>query len=433
MSRISDARFTTSGAWESNGVEQRSSMTSTTPSELSSGTRRAGTLQGILLLAGSCLPVLGSVLITPVLPQLSEHFADVGGSDVLVPMIVAIPALMIAIFAPFAGQIVDRLGRKNLLIIAMFAYAVVGTAPAWLEALPAILLSRVFVGVCEAAIMTVCTTLIVDYFHEPARRTRYLGLQTVTTTVAATIFIALGGALGVGGWHTPFWVYAISIALAIPMIFALWEPRPGEEGEQPAPAGVKVRVPWRSIWVKLLVTLFGGFTFYVMVIETSYLVVSTGVSATDTATIGIAAASASLATAIGGFTFARMTKLAPGRLLPVAFGLQAIGMLVIWVVPGLVGIMIGAIVASFGSGLLLPSMLTWVVAATRFEDRGRVTGWWTASFFLGQFVTPILIGVLVAVTGGLPIAVGIVGVAAGVVAVLVGLALRRQPTVVVSA
>ena len=45
-------------------------------------------------------------------------------------MIVAIPALMIAIFAPFAGQIVDRLGRKTLLIVAMFAYAFVGTAPA---------------------------------------------------------------------------------------------------------------------------------------------------------------------------------------------------------------------------------------------------------------------------------------------------------------
>jgi len=387
--------------------------------------RRAGVWQAVLLLAGSCMPVLGSVLITPVLPQLSAHFAEVPGAEVLVPMIVAIPALIIALFAPFAGQIVDRLGRKTLLIIAMFAYAVVGTAPAWLEGLPEILFSRVLVGVCEAAIMTVCTTLIVDYFHEERRRNKYLGLQTVTTTLAATVFIALGGALGVGGWHTPFWVYAVSILIAVPMIFSLWEPTAVEAGDAREEAGVKVRIPWRRIGVPLLVTLFGGFTFYVIIIEASYLVVGTGVAATDTATIGLVAAVASLATAIGGFTFARLSKIRPGQLLPLAFGLQALGMLLIWALPGLPGIIAGAVIASFGSGLLLPSLVTWVVAATLFEDRGRVTGWWTAAFFLGQFLTPLLMGALGAGVGGLPTAVGIVGIAAAVVGVLVFAGLRR--------
>lgn len=399
-------------------------MTETALPEVPAATRRAGALQGILLLAGSCMPVLGSVLITPVLPQLSQEFAGVAGSEILVPMIVAIPALMIAIFAPFAGQIVDRVGRKWLLIIAMIAYALVGTAPAWLETLPSILISRVLVGVCEAAIMTVCTTLIVDYFNEPRRRNKYLGLQTVTTTLAATVFIALGGALGVGGWHTPFWVYAISIVIAVPMIFALWEPR-GDAADRRVAAGVKVAVPWGQIWGKLLVSLFGGFVFYVLIIEVSYLVVGTGVDATNTQTIGLVAAAASLATAVGGFTFARMSKLAPGQLLPLAFALQAIGMLVIWAVPIVGGIVAGAVIASFGSGLLLPSMLTWVVAATRFEDRGRVTGWWTAAFYLGQFLTPILIGALTAATGALPTSVGIVGLASAVVAVAIAVQRRR--------
>ncbi|MCS5735695.1 MFS transporter [Herbiconiux daphne] len=388
--------------------------------------RHAGVWQAVLLLAGSCMPVLGSVLITPVLPQLSEHFADVPGAEVLVPMIVAIPALLIAIFAPFAGQIVDRLGRKWLLIGAMIAYALVGTAPVWLSGLPEILFSRVLVGLCEAAIMTVCTTLIVDYFHEERQRNKYLGLQTVTTTLAATAFIVLGGALGVGGWHTPFWVYAVSIVIAIPMIFSLWEPTSVEAGDTPDEAGAKVKIPWRRIGVPLLVTLFGGFTFYVLLIETSYLIVGTGIDASDTATIGIVAAGSSLITAIGGLTFARLAKLTPGRLLPLAFGLQGLGLILIWVIPGLPGIVIGAIFASFGSGLLLPSLLTWVVATTLFEDRGRVTGWWTSAFFLGQFLTPILIGVLTAGVGRLNIAVGIVGIAAALLAVVVGLSLRRS-------
>ncbi|NLP83505.1 MFS transporter [Microbacterium sp. CFH 90308] len=389
-------------------------------------TRRAGAWQAALLLAGSCMPVMGSVLITPVLPQLSQHFGDQPGADVLVPMIVAIPALMIAIFAPFAGQIVDRLGRKNLLIVAMLAYAIAGTVPAWIDSLTGILISRAFVGVFEAAIMTVCTTLIVDYFHEERRRNKYLGLQTVATTLGATLFIALGGAVGSAGWHAPFWIYAIAAPIAVVMIFALWEPGRGDPTDAHITAGEKARVPWRILGLPLVVTVFGGFTFYVMVIEVSYLVVATGVAADNTATIGLVAAIASLATAAGALTFPRIARRGTAVLLPLAFGLQAVGMIVVWLFSGFVGVLIGAIIVGFGSGILLPSLVTWVVSRTRFEERGRATGWWTASFFFGQFVTPIIMGVITGATGApLPVAVGAVGIAAAVVAVVLALTMRR--------
>jgi len=61
--------------------------------------------------------------------------------------------------------------------------------------LPLIVASRVLVGLTEAAIMTCCTTLLADYFHGP-RRERYFGLQVVYTTVAATVFFAVGGLSG---------------------------------------------------------------------------------------------------------------------------------------------------------------------------------------------------------------------------------------------
>jgi hypothetical protein len=35
-----------------------------------------------LLPAGSCLPVLGAVLLAPVLPRMQAHFSDVAGSAV---------------------------------------------------------------------------------------------------------------------------------------------------------------------------------------------------------------------------------------------------------------------------------------------------------------------------------------------------------------
>src|SRR6478735_3167279 len=77
--------------------------------------RTAGLAQLILLLAGSCMSVLGAVLIAPVLPQMSDTFAGTPGVEVLVPIVLTVPALLIGLAAPFAGIVVDRLDRKRLL------------------------------------------------------------------------------------------------------------------------------------------------------------------------------------------------------------------------------------------------------------------------------------------------------------------------------
>ncbi|WP_425444584.1 MFS transporter [Streptomyces phaeoluteigriseus] len=123
-----------------------------------------GRLPAVLLMTGSCLPVLGAVLLAPVLPRMQDHFEGVTGSAALVPLVLTVPALSLALLAPFAGVVVDRLGRKRLLVAATVLYALFGTLPLWLDSLHGILLSRVLVGVAEAVIMTACTTLIGDYY-----------------------------------------------------------------------------------------------------------------------------------------------------------------------------------------------------------------------------------------------------------------------------
>ena len=86
----------------------------------------------MLLLAATCLSVLGAVLIAPVLPQMTDAFAGVPGVDVLVPIVLTVPALVIGLTAPFAGLVADAVDRKRLLLVALPAYAIVGTAPLYL-------------------------------------------------------------------------------------------------------------------------------------------------------------------------------------------------------------------------------------------------------------------------------------------------------------
>ena len=377
--------------------------------------RTAGKTQAALLVAGSCMPVLGAVLLAPVLPTLNQVFANTAGVAILVPLVLTLPALFVALFSPLAGYVADRMGRKQLLVFAMLAYALFGTAPLWLDSLGAIALSRVGVGIAEAAIMTCCTTLITDYYSGQ-QRNKYLGLQTMVSALAATAFFALGGALGSISWRTPFWLYAVSAVLVVPMVFKLWEPAKSHVQNTTA---AKQPVPWQQIGAPAAMTLFGGIVFYALIVHLPYVI--TGLGVTDTGLIGGAAAIASLATAAGAISFRYLAKLGTRKLLIGAFGLAAVGLCLVSSAGNVPLAIAGAVVASAGTGVLLPTLLTWAVNGLTYSQRGRGTGIWTGTLFIGQFLTPIVLGAAAAGLGNLSLALGALGMACvfALVAILV--------------
>ncbi|MGX1370473.1 MFS family permease [Streptomyces canus] len=281
----------------------------------------AHVLRVTLLMAGSCLPILGAVLIAPVLPKMQDHFASVPGAKALVPLALTVPALALALLAPFAGVLVDRLGRKRLLVVAAVLYSVFGTAPLWLHSLGAIIASRALVGVTEAAIMTCCTTLIGDYYSG-RQRVRYLALQTMCASASATVFFVVGGAAGSAGWRMPFWVYAVSLVLA-PLMAAVLPSPAGRttSDEVPVPGAAARRAfPWRQLAGICALTFFGAIVFYTVPVEMSYLLDDLGV--TNTGVIGLATAVASAATVGGAILFARL-KRAPEPVIPAALAVCA--------------------------------------------------------------------------------------------------------------
>jgi MFS family permease len=365
--------------------------------------RPAGRAQALVLLLSSCLAVLGAVLLAPVLPRIEDAFADTPGVEALTPIVLTAPALVIGLTAMIAGRIVDRVGRKRLLVGALVVYAIVGTAPLWLPSLQLIVVSRVLVGLTEAAIMTCCTTLLADYFHG-SQRERYFGLQVVFTTVAATVFFGVGGALGEQNWRAPFWLYAVSLPLAAAAARFVWQPAPRS---QAARTEKLPPLPWARLAAPVGVTLLGGLIFYVLIVELSFTLDDIGVE--STATIGAASAIASLGTAVGAFLFGRLARLGPAVLVPVAFGLSGVGIVGLGVASTVPVVVVFAVVTGFGNGLLLPSLLTWALASLSFEQRGRGTGVWTSALFIGQFVCPLVVLALTGALGGLGAALVVLG------------------------
>ena len=89
-------------------------------------------------------------------------------------------------------------------------------------------------------------------------------------------------------------------------------------------------------------------------------------------------------------------------------------------------IAIGAVFTGFGTGMLLPTLLTWAVNRLTFDRRGRGTGLWTGTLFLGEFACPLVLAAIGAGTGGLQGALAVLGIASAAAGVLTVFALRRN-------
>lgn len=380
--------------------------------------RPASSAQGILLLAVSSMPVLGTVLISPVLPAMGQEFAQTPGAEVLIPLIATAPALLIGLLSPVAGLLVERLGSKPVLLAALVAYAIVGVAPAFLTGLVPIFVTRLAVGATEAFIMTCCTALIAAYFVD-RRRVRYLSLQAVVTSLAATAFLALGGMLGNLGWRAPYWVYAVSLVLAVLGSLFLWPSTERVRGR--GVASEVVRLPVRTLAAPLAVSFFAAIILMVPIVQLPYLLTAVGV--TEPGTIGLIAALVSLATALGAFAYPLLVRIAGAPTVRIsAFFVAGIGLVSVLFAPGAAGIAVAIAITSLGTGAVLPGLVTWCISVIPPSRRGQGIGWWWSSIYLGQFASPLVIVALSAAFGGLTaavVAVGCLGLLLGVILLFV--------------
>lgn len=392
--------------------------TSHETSQISSGK----TIHGVVLLIASIMPVMAIISLVPVLPLLMREFSDVPGFEFLVPMALTIPALSVALFSPLAGWLSDRVGRKSLLIVSLLLYAIFGTLPWFMDDLTQIIASRVVLGIMEAAIMTVATALIGDYFAGSARE-KWIAGQIALVSVAAIVLIAVGGILGQAlGSRGPFLLYGLAIPIALAAMIILFEPikqSSGADGPAPAPFPVRLVLPL------IVITLGVGIIFYTMIVKLGPVLQMSGT--VSPAMIGIAGAAANVGVGIGTLLFQRNSARVGPFLLGIGLAICACGYLGAGLSTSFNMIAAFAVLTCIGSGMILPNMLVWIMRILPAETRGRGTGAWTGAFFMGQFAAPIIATAVAGQLGGLAMALVAFAIAAGAGAIAALLFARGRP------
>ncbi len=357
-------------------------------------TRQPSFMTGLALLFPITLSVMAALFVAPIAPKIGEAFGPTGKYDPAtlgwyIGWIITVPSLCVALFSIPAGWLGDRVGRRRMLIWSMALYVGVGILPYFLNDLSQILWSRIAVGIVEAMLMTLSTTLIGDFFKGQSRD-RWLAAQTGTASTCAIFAILIAGYIGQNDWHNVFLLYLIPLIFLALVIGYTWEPEESEYLAHKDKQGKWSDIPWGLMTIICLITVFGSVMFYTVQIKLPDALKDLGIvlsdGSYDAARGGMMTAIASIFVPVGTLCFWWLSpRLSLKMMFVLEFGLLATGFILManlkapWAFIGAAGL------DQIGAGMLLPTLLTWAVSRLPFPVRGRGTGLWTGAFALGQF------------------------------------------------
>ncbi|MDP2237313.1 MAG: MFS transporter [Bacteroidales bacterium] len=344
------------------------------------------------LLAASTMTIMAGAIVSPSLPRISEHFADMPNIALLSRLVITMPALFIVFFSSLAGWSIDRFGRRVMLLGSLILYALAGTTGAYADNLYAILAGRALLGIAVAGNMVTLTTLIGDYFtgHE---RNRFVGFQGSFMAFGGVIFILIAGWLADISWEMPFWLYALSL----PICILAWKSIPEPEIRRRKVLLLSNETKQFDIKTSKFIYLM-GFTgmalFYIIPAQLPFLLKQTqGVS---NSMIGYAISVSTFSGALISLFYGSIRRrLSFQWIYAAAFSLFALGYLIIASAGSFYTILLGLLIAGAGTGLLMPNANLWMMSIAPEVSRGRMIGNLTMAVFLGQFISPIMVHPLI--------------------------------------
>ncbi|MED4751962.1 MFS transporter [Brevibacillus choshinensis] len=175
----------------------------------------------IILLSNIFIAFLGIGLVIPVMPSFMNLMHLTGQT---MGYLVAVFAMAQLIMSPFTGRWVDRYGRKKMIIIGLFLFAVSELIFGLGTTVSVLYIARVLGGISAAFIMPGVTAYIADVTSDE-ERPQAMGYMSAAISTGFIIGPGIGGFLAEYGIRMPFlFAAAIAFVACVSSIFVLKEP-----------------------------------------------------------------------------------------------------------------------------------------------------------------------------------------------------------------
>lgn len=302
------------------------------------------------------------------------------------------------IAAPAAGYLVDRWGRRPVLIIGLLAIVIDNLLMPFANDLISFVVLRFLLGFGNAGIMPAALAATADIAPEK-HRAKWIGYVSGGISIGLIIGPTVGGVLyDAFGFAAPFFVSsAMALVAVILVVFIVPETRPmGMSDPQNSVAhsgfGDIWRNPPRPLGV-LLALLFVEFawTFAWVATEPAMLSQLYQQYAYTATMFGVVVGVQGAATAFGEFGFGGLSDRF-GR-----FGIIIIGLILhtAWYIgveqtPHYTPLIIASIIAGIGTGLVTPAVGAAYLDISTVDQRGRVAALREMVLSLGGMFGPLL-------------------------------------------
>lgn len=219
-----------------------------------------------------------------------------------------------------------------------------------------------------------------------------------------SVLMASNGTLSAIQWNLPFLIYGVALAMAAFAYFAAYEPprvAPAPAGAVAATAGAEpaLRFP-TALMVRVAITTFVlSAVYFVFTLQFSLALDAMGIK--DGGEIGRITGIAAVGVAVGAVLFNFIARRSTVFQFTVVFMLLGLGMVGIGLNLGIRATVALAWIQQLGSGMTIPVLIGWSLRELPAQFRGRGMGWWASAFFLGQFVSPLFVGLVNGISGGL--------------------------------
>lgn len=345
----------------------------------------------VTILSLSLLTVMAGAAVAPALDTISGYFSDV--DKTLVQLIISIPALFIFITSMFFSRLCRKFRSRSLLLSGLVLYTAGGCAAGLFSNIFAVLVFRALVGIGVGIIMPMSTGLLAFYYTRD-KQDRLMGYSSAMNQMGGVAATLIAGILAQINWRLSFLVYLMGlISIVLCILFLPDEKLAAEEEKQAKQKGV-----FREYYTFVIAMFLLMFTFFVY--PSDFAIETAGEGIIPAGMTAVIMAGADLVAFAGGLLFVHIKKRAGDLTVYAAPVLFFAGYILLAFAKGWAGALPGSACIGFANGIGIPYIISSASAKAGKSAATTVMPMISAAMYLAQFVTPLILSAVSAVTGG---------------------------------
>ena len=335
------------------------------------------------ILSMSLLTVMAAAAIAPAMGIIRQHFAS--APDMLVQLIISLPALFIILTNLLFLPISRVLRTRAIAIIGLVLYVAAGTGCFFVDNIHLLLLMRALLGVSVGLIMPLSTGLL-SYFYPPEEQARLMGLSAAMNQMGGVVGTLLAGMLASIAWNYAFLVYLFGLVALVMIVCWLPNEKLGSSNKRGKVFEPRQLLKFHPSVIGMLLLTMVFFVF-----PTNFAIITSRQLQLDTTAITLIMVALDLLAFFVGLVFGHLMhrfrtsiKFFPPIVLIIGYAFYAEA-------SNVAMLLIGSAFIGVGNGIGVPYLLTIASIKGGKNSATTVMPLLSASLYLGQFISPILI------------------------------------------